>query len=185
MLCSANASRATERTQITIAEASHRLEESSGKDMEPSVSRYGIPGHRCVSFECVAWYDQCAPSLQCLLRRSSGGYSSGDHASDRGCGYASCSSDGEGLSSEAKSLKRRKFEQHRKQHYNMKDALQKCVRKACILRFLMVPTGGIQFVCMLCRGKELVTKELGGSDSAKNFHVDGHAQKGGGGRGSP
>ena len=62
------------------------------------------------------------------LCRSSGGYSSsggGGYASDRGGGYASCSSDGEGLTSEAKSLKRRKFEQRRKQHYNMKEALQK------------------------------------------------------------
>ena len=60
--------------------------------------------------------------------RSSGGYSSsggGGYASDRGGGYASCSSDGEGLTSEAKSLKRRKFEQRRKQHYNMREALQK------------------------------------------------------------
>ena len=62
------------------------------------------------------------------MSRSSGGYSSG---AERGyssgaerCGYTS--SDGEGLTSEAKSLKRRRFEQHRKQHYNMRAALQTC-----------------------------------------------------------
>ena len=71
----------------------------------------------------------------CLLLRSSGGYSSGDYASDRGCGYASCSSDGDGLSSEAKSLKRQKFEQHRKQHYNMRNALQKCVLMLQVVMF--------------------------------------------------
>jgi hypothetical protein len=52
------------------------------------------------------------------MSRSSG-YSSGDRG-----GYTS--SDGEGLSSQEKNLKRKRFEQHRKQHYNMKDALKRC-----------------------------------------------------------
>lgn len=64
------------------------------------------------------------------MSRSSGGYSSGPERGyssghERGGGYTS--SDGEGLTSEAKSLKRRRFEQHRKQHYNMRAALEECV----------------------------------------------------------
>lgn len=53
------------------------------------------------------------------MSRSSG-YSSGDRG-----GYTS--SDGEGLTSQEKSLKRRRFEQRRKQHYNMKEALRRCI----------------------------------------------------------
>ena len=37
--CSGGLRRSKERTHITIAEASHRLEETSKKDMEPSISR--------------------------------------------------------------------------------------------------------------------------------------------------
>ncbi|EIE25937.1 hypothetical protein COCSUDRAFT_64907 [Coccomyxa subellipsoidea C-169] len=96
-LSRSSADRTRNTAHITIAEASTRLEETRRQEAaEPSMSR------------------------------SSGGYSSGP---DRGyssgaerCGYTS--SDGEGLTSEAKSLKRRRFEQHRKQHYNMKAALQ-------------------------------------------------------------
>jgi hypothetical protein len=82
----------------------------------------------------LSWVLMChAPVDRSSGGYTSGGYSSsaGGYASDRGCGYASCSSDGEGLSSEAKSMKRRKFEQHRKQHYNMKEALQKCAHAMC------------------------------------------------------
>ncbi|BDA44181.1 hypothetical protein COCOBI_05-3650 [Coccomyxa sp. Obi] len=92
-----SAERTRSRANITIAEASHRLEETRKQDTaEPSMSR------------------------------SSGGYSSGPERGyssgpERG-GYTS--SDGEGLTSEAKSLKRRRFEQHRKQHYNMRAALR-------------------------------------------------------------
>ncbi|KAK9915909.1 hypothetical protein WJX75_005872 [Coccomyxa subellipsoidea] len=96
-LSRSSADRSRNTAHITIAEASNRLEETRKQEAaEPSMSR------------------------------SSGGYSSGP---DRGyssgperCGYTS--SDGEGLTSEAKSLKRRRFEQHRKQHYNMRAALQ-------------------------------------------------------------
>lgn len=103
--CRSSADRTRNTAHITIAEASTRLEETRRQEAaEPSMSR------------------------------SSGGYSSGP---DRGyssgaerCGYTS--SDGEGLTSEAKSLKRRRFEQHRKQHYNMKAALQTCAN-LCLL----------------------------------------------------
>lgn len=62
------------------------------------------------------------PDLEPSMSRSSG-YSSGDRG-----GYTS--SDGEGLTSQEKSIKRRRFEQRRKQHYNMKEALKRCTLQA-------------------------------------------------------